>query len=743
MMLRKILVGVALCSVTIGGVVAGSPPLAESFDLPLAQLKAEGWKLPANASVCTEVVKEGTGALRLDVNDKTRPDKYAEYFFPVQAGKCYQGEIWIKTKGVSRRYSGNKTRGAVLFLEWADSLKKHVSGGSFPIGLEGDRDWTLFKVPCTAPIPSNVAFIRVLVGIEGNGSAWFDGLKVSEISAGNWSGPVIVAPRDGQIFHTQRPEIIWKKIGIDGFYYRLEFSRRSTFDPAETIKQFSESSAVRPDVFLTPGLWHCRIVTYHGGRDLPVPRSVRFEIAPDAVAWPVSITPDWKWSAESRPLLKFLWIEPPRHQIELKITVDNHHAEIVEKNKRMVSFRPSVDLPPGVHDIRIEAAMPGQPVLTVSGIFCNRQPGSKVTFRADRVMLVDGTPFFALGTYRDPSDKIMQFEGILKAGFNLTHDYAFEHKPQTVEFARRYLDAAHAAGLKVFMGLPRSKIAEHDYPWIQRWVAALMDHPALLLWYMIDEPEIRDIMPIELRKVNRVVKNIDPFHPTAVVYCKNRTFSDWTDCQDLFCHDPYPLPKNPVTEVEDDVAQGRNAIGASLPMWTVLQAHDLRFYRTSKADAFRKYGNPDQPSREQTRCMAFLALAAGTDGLIWYWLPKTSYDIVKDAAKPWAGIVDTVQLFKRLEPWLTAGNDRAAEGIAVPEPFRVWSRRANGQRVLALVNSSEKTALLKLDLSKFAPAEVKDFESGLPVVLDHYRCDVSLAPLEVKILSFAEKNRAK
>jgi hypothetical protein len=122
-------------------------------------------------------------------------------------------------------------------------------------------------------------------------------------------------------------------------------------------------------------------------------------------------------------------------------------------------------------------------------------------------MLVDGKPFYPIGTYRDPSDRNDDFTGITHAGFNITHSYDFEGKDATIEQARAYLDAAQAAGVKVFMGIPRHLFFAREWNAIQKWVAALMDHPALLVWYLMDEPEAPKwrLNPAMLRQLIRFI----------------------------------------------------------------------------------------------------------------------------------------------------------------------------------------------------------------------------------------------
>ncbi|MDX9980728.1 MAG: hypothetical protein RBU25_11955 [Lentisphaeria bacterium] len=710
-----------------GTLLAAELPLEEGFEDDLATLRGRGWTLHSTASLGRE--DGGSQCLRLEVPDGQK--RYAEVFIPVEAGKFYRAEVRMRAAEVKSHPAAGSNRGAVIFLQWADHQKKHVSGGAFPRGLHGTHGWTTHRVSHTNRIPDNVGFLHVLLGVEGQGTAWFDDLRVSEIAPG-WDGPALLQPTADTTVPSQRPDVAWED--MSGLSYRLEFSRDGQFSPETTIAGEVRGATGRPAGWLAPGEWHLRITPLLA-RDnaLPEPQSHRFTVAADAVAWPPDIEPHWAWSDAPRPELAARF-GPPGVKANLAITVGGIPARILSLADGSVRFQPTADLPAGVHEVRIEATLPGQKPVVSQGIFCNKQPGSRVTFHDGRTTLVDGKPFFPLGTYRDPSDRTDTFDGVLAAGFNLTHDYLFEHTPQTVETTRAYLDAAHAAGLKVFLGIARKKIHDRDHLWIQRWVAELMDHPAILTWYLMDEPDIRGLSADDLRRIHDLVHMVDPFHPTSVVYCKPGVFADWADCQDLHWNDPYPLPSRPLAMVEDWTRQGRAAVGETRPLWTVLQGHDYRFWRDPKA-AWEAHGAPNQPSPEHTRCMTFLALAAGTNGLVWYWGPRSKYRMVEDAPKAWGGIVVMVQLLRRLEPWLTAPRT-AADAIELPEPFRAWTRVHDGQRLLALVNSSPEPATLALDLTPWNATAATDHETGEAVPLQQGKTALEFAPHQVRLLRF-------
>jgi hypothetical protein len=721
--------------------VPETPPafsMSESFDADAGALRQKGWTIPEFASVVGEIPGANGKALRVQVDDPKK-GKYSELYIPVEAGKSYQASGRIRSEGVKNHDSNYKNRGAVLFLQMADKNKKYVKGGSFPTGLMGDKDWTEVKVPYTQPIPENVAYLHVMLGVEAQGTAYFDDLKVEDLAPG-WEGPEIVRPADGATVQTRRPVFEWKPLPLDvSFTYRrLELSRDPAFPADKTISVKPLGYQATPNQWLEPGTWYYRVrVAGVGDKEMPPPAAKSFVVAPDAVAWPPTITPSWKWSAEPRPELSFRTEPQLDAKTQLAVTIDGVPAEILGNKSGEIRFRPTTDLAPGAHPVKLTATAPGQEPMVVEGVFSNRQVTKKVSFREDRVMLVDGKPFYPIGTYRDPSDRNDDFTGIAQAGFNITHSYDFEHDGATVEKARAYLDAAQAAGVKVFMGIPRERFFARDWNAIQKWVAALMDHPALLVWYLMDEPEATKwrLNPAMLRQLKDTVKAVDPFHPTAVVYFKPDQGDYWAepDPEDIAWHDPYPIGSNrELTMVGEDAAAQRKSIGDKKPMWTVVQGHDVTYWNDPKG-TIQKKGMPTRPTRDETRFFVFHALTAGTDGFIWYWGPRTHYRMVEDAPTVWKGIVETSQLLKRLEPWLVAMPKAEDSSIKVREPFRVWTREVDGKRLLVLVNTGKKSQSIDLDLGAFKPKAVTNFETGAEVALAEGRLKAEVASQQVLI----------
>lgn len=174
-----------------------------------------------------------------------------------------------------------------------------------------------------------------------------------------------------------------------------------------------------------------------------------------------------------------------------------------------------------------------------------RQPsGSEaVPVRVERdgakfVLMRGGEPYFVRGAGGQS-----RLETLKAAGGNSIRTWH-------IDDARRILDEAHEHGLTVTMGIwighPRhgfdysnAQAIAAQRTMVRKAVTELKDHPALLLWGVGNEVELMsdpDLVFPELNNLAKIVKELDPNHPTMVVIAggeadKIRSFN--THCPDV------------------------------------------------------------------------------------------------------------------------------------------------------------------------------------------------------------------
>jgi len=718
----------------------------EDFEKHAKQLNDAGWIVPDTVKITTVDPQSHERCLEIcSPQDK----KYAEYFIPVKSGKWYGAECRVRCKDVKCKDA--KSRGAVVFLQFAGEHKEWIGGGSFPRGLNGDKDWTWLKVDFTRQIPENVAYIQLMIGLEGaTGTAWFDNIIVEEVK--EIKGPDVISPVENEEVSTSLPLLNWKNEDNESkdtlSTYAIQVSQNTEFPPGKTIEQTVSKPPYRLEQPLQLGKWHWRIqkIKITPEHTKCPPSKIHTFIVNEKAAqtiWPPIIKPLWSWSPDPMPILS-AYIGPDKVAAidDIKVLIDEIPVDIVSYENSILKFRPKADLQPALHTIKIAVRRTACDSVSEESYFCNKRLSAVFNIRHDNVLLLDGKPFFPLGSYRDPSDKLDDFSGLLEAGFNVTHDsYYFENNHSDISNVRKYLDDADKNGLKVFLGFEYKQFQNQDYGSMQKLMFEIMDCPGLLTWYMPEEPIGRRIREEDLSRLYRQIKAVDKVHPASLLLYEGylayqssdakRDYRGYIDTCDIVWTDPYPIPEYPLTMIEVCIKKVITMSDNKKPVWAVLQAFDYNYYNSWKAGN-RPKEMPTRPTPLETRFMAYLALSAGATGLIWYWEPNKMVHMRNDTPVVWQGLCDTVREMKSLMPFLTAEKTEN-DVFNVPAPFRSWTRQVGDKRILVLLNTSEKAADMKLDLSGFNPKTTYSYPDNSAIVLTDKTLDERFNPYEVKV----------
>ena len=269
-----------------------------------------------------------------------------------------------------------------------------------------------------------------------------------------------------------------------------------------------------------------------------------------------------------------------------------------------------------------------------------------IGFNKDGFLVVDGKPYFPVGIYTIQSrdgdhDKVLS--EARRAGFNTTVYYAL-----TTETVIPLLDAANRHGIKAFVypTMPFSlRKGTETTETITKDVQDKMNHPALLGWYLVDEPEgIGKADTQKTYELYQLVKKLDPSHPCSLVIMSAKAAGDFKDCADVIWTDPYPIPSRPAAGVADQTSACVKAIEGK-PLWVVPQAFDWSVWHTGKIDKVHR------PTPEEERCMTYLALVHGAKGII-YWAHTGSKYYIHDYPEHWASVKKIAGELSYLSPVL-------------------------------------------------------------------------------------------
>lgn len=196
------------------------------------------------------------------------------------------------------------------------------------------------------------------------------------------------------------------------------------------------------------------------------------------------------------------------------------------------------------------------------------------------------------------------------SGFSVVQSYQLSSvNANTIVDARKYLDTAEAAGLRVVVGFEDEQVVARNVDYVRRRVGALRNHRALYGWYLSDEPEMRNVDPRTLETLARVIRAEDPRHPIVVAASRLGSDYPYRGSFDIAALDDYPIPYAGPGAIVSKL-EGARKSGECFHFTFQAYAKDLDDRWPASREGPGRY-----PTRDEMRVMAFLALNHGASGL--------------------------------------------------------------------------------------------------------------------------------
>ncbi|HSV56828.1 MAG TPA: hypothetical protein VLH39_06940, partial [Magnetospirillaceae bacterium] len=124
-------------------------------------------------------------------------------------------------------------------------------------------------------------------------------------------------------------------------------------------------------------------------------------------------------------------------------------------------------------------------------------------------------PNFRIGWY-DTMQRPETPARLAAAGYDTVMPYIGLRSKEVV---RTFLDAAEKAGIGVHLDIPSAPVRDKDGRALEEFILAFRDSPAVLSWYLYDEPEWKPaVRPWVLRRAYKRIKALDPGRPIALVF---------------------------------------------------------------------------------------------------------------------------------------------------------------------------------------------------------------------------------
>ena len=279
---------------------------------------------------------------------------------------------------------------------------------------------------------------------------------------------------------------------------------------------------------------------------------------------------------------------------------------------------PARMLPRGTSDVTCHVTAGGEelPAVCVSFTRLPARPNEVKINHVGRGLIVDGLPFLPFGFYCNGDPVEMQAQLIdeeVCQGFNMMmpyHDRPRNRKQR--EAIRTYMDRCAETGMKVMYAAywiywPRDrKMGAAQWRQFREEIEGVRDHPALLGYYLADEPALSDIPPELLNRGYNEIKAADPYHPVMLIHLHPRQASTYPDCLDIVMGDPYPIPARKVTWASFYADSFKKIFNDAMPVWIAPQAFGGVHWW------------PREPSRQEQRVMTYLSLIHGATGAMYF-----------------------------------------------------------------------------------------------------------------------------
>jgi hypothetical protein len=253
---------------------------------------------------------------------------------------------------------------------------------------------------------------------------------------------------------------------------------------------------------------------------------------------------------------------------------------------------------------------------------------------------------------------------------------------------RAYLDECRANGLKVvFMFEPsiQQKTIEEIIKIEQTCIERFKDHPAILAWWIIDEPsravwERAGKTEKDLTTIYKAAKAADPYHPAITNWCES-----WKEgyepygtlaCTDIVSYDYYPFRSFGEPKAIENMAEYSSMINSfgnmSKPSLMVIQSYGC-------GDAIY------EPTPPVLRCQAYMNVISGCR-MVAYYACKPVYTPL------WGemGKVNKEWMFLSKELFFAPDAEKLIQGNLDKVLYTVWKKGNTAYLIVANYDKTQK-----------------------------------------------------
>ncbi|NLF17264.1 MAG: hypothetical protein GX595_08400 [Lentisphaerae bacterium] len=285
-----------------------------------------------------------------------------------------------------------------------------------------------------------------------------------------------------------------------------------------------------------------------------------------------------------------LWIDAVQVQAGDEPTADFHPADL---DPATATREAAVDWSPPARTAAVAAGRGAGEPLTAP---------ARVRIDTEGRFLVDGRPYLQHSFGLEFVSHLDVLNAVAGYGFR---DVCIQIRESlTTAQLTAIFDRCAAVGLRLIPWLDgrmsREQFTAH--------ITALREHPALLCWYVYDEPSGSRFAEADARV--HLAKELDPDHPAFVNYLPNRLENQTGD---IYSTDVYPIPHGtPMAAIQAVSRMAAAAAPERKPVWMWLQGTGYAYWMAR------------EPTPRELSCMAYGSILAGARGLYYFaQMPRT------------------------------------------------------------------------------------------------------------------------
>jgi hypothetical protein len=397
---------------------------------------------------------------------------------------------------------------------------------------------------------------------------------------------------------------------------------------------------------------------------------------------------------------------------------------LTDPQRKVIVFDPPVSK--GQYTLTIKSTFKGREVYSRNvDIFAGDETHDAVKIDGENRLVIDGKPIFPLMVYHTFIEDVPT---LAKIGFSFFTP-RYPNSPlmglptrddKTIAIAQEYLDTAKANHIYMISGGGIFGAGGGSTEINTKGIEALTNDPALGLWYGADEPG-RDRI-LQLQPGYTAAKQIGA-RPIFSVTNRSDHMQRLAETVDILGSDPYPIPNVSLRSVADFTKYCVDATAGLKPVWTVIP----------------QYGSK-RPTEQELRCMAYLAIASGAQGLgIYAWDDRNG--VTKegwrtgDYPEDLAILQTVIGELNQLQNVLIIPNSTRVLSLAPDNPaIHVAMKESGNARYLFVVNDSRAEEKATLSITGIQTADGVDVQdASQKLSIRDGKVLLQMQPLEVGI----------